>query len=255
MAEPSLQEWNAENYGRQARFVSDLGGPVLELLDPQPGERILDLGCGDGALTEQLVVRGAEVVGIDASAAMVAAARARGLEAIEASGTALNFDHVFEAVFSNAALHWMWPPEAVIAGVWRALRPGGRFVAEFGGHGNVAAIHGALRQALATRGLAVAPDTFFPTPEAYRSLLEANGFQVDRLELFERPTPLPGTVGDWIDTFAHHYTGAGPAEQRPALVREVVAALQPQLCDGTGTWHADYVRLRFRACRPAEARR
>lgn len=255
MANPSLQEWNAENYGRQARFVSDLGAPVLELLDPQPGEHILDLGCGDGALTERLVDRGAEVVGIDASAAMVAAARARGLEAIEGSGIALHFDQAFDAVFSNAALHWMRPPEAVIAGLWRALRPGGRFVAEFGGHGNVAAIHGALRQALAARGLAVAPDTFFPTPEAYRALLEAVGFQLDLLELFERPTPLPGTVGDWIDTFAHHYTGAVPAEQRPALVAEVTEALRPQLCDGSGTWHADYVRLRFRARRPAEGGR
>jgi trans-aconitate methyltransferase len=255
MADPRQQEWNAENYGRQARFVSDLGAPVLALLDPQPGERILDLGCGDGALSERLVARGAQVVGIDASAAMVAAARARGLEAIEGNGTALSFDGGFDAVFSNAALHWMRPPEAVLAGVWRALRPGGRFVAEMGGYGHVTLIHGALRQALAARGLTVEPDTFFPTPEAYRGLLEAVGFQLDHLELFERPTPLPGTLGDWIDTFAHHYTGAVPAEQRPALVAEVVVALRPQLCDGTGTWHADYVRLRFSARRPTEVRR
>src|SRR5688500_15143750 len=138
------QSWSAEGYARNARFVADLGQPVLELLAPQPGERILDLGCGDGALTTKLVAAGATVVGGDASAELVAAAQALGLDARIADGQALAFEAEFDAVFSNAALHWMKQPDAVIAGVRRALKPGGRFVGEFGGHGNVAAIVTAL---------------------------------------------------------------------------------------------------------------
>lgn len=192
MAKPSLQQWLPESYGAQGRFVSDLGAQVLALLDPRPGERLLDLGCGDGALTAQLVERGARVIGVDASAAMVEGARARGLEARIIDGQALPFEAAFEAVFSNAALHWMLQPERVIAGVHRALVPGGRFVAEMGGHGNVAAIHGALEGALGARGMAAPRDTFFPTPEHYGDLLKAGGFQVESMALIPRPTPCRG---------------------------------------------------------------
>ncbi len=249
-AAASSQSWNAERYAANARFVSDLAGAVLEWLDPQPGERILDLGCGDGALTRRLVERGCVVIGVDASAAMVAAARELGLDARQLHGQSLPFSDMFEAVFSNAALHWMLPPEPVIEGVFRALRPGGRFVAEFGGQGNVAAIHRALVAALARRGLVVEPDTFFPGPAAYRSLLEAAGFEVERIELIPRPTPLPGSVGAWIETFCHTYTGAVSPEQRPALIEEVVASLRLALQQADGLWVADYVRLRFRAFKP-----
>lgn len=249
MAEPSLQQWHPESYEAMGRFVSDLGAPVLALLDPQPGERVLDLGCGDGALTEQLVALGARVIGVDASAAMVAGARARGLEAQVLDGQELTFKAAFEAVFSNAALHWMLQPERVIAGVHRALVPGGRFVAEMGGHGNVAAIHGALERALAARGLRAPHDTFFPTPEHYGALLEAGGFGVESITLIPRPTPLPGDLGDWITTFAQGFLAPLPPEERPALVAEVVEALRPQLLGADGCWRADYVRLRFRAIR------
>ncbi len=255
MAEPSLQRWHPESYGAKARFVSDLGAQVLALLDPQPGERLLDLGCGDGALTEQLVERGARVIGVDASAAMVEGARARGLEARIIDGQALPFEAAFEAVFSNAALHWMLQPERVIAGVHRALVPGGRFVAELGGHGNVAAIHGALERALSARGLAAPRDTFFPTPEHYGDLLEAGGFRVESMALIPRPTPLPGAMGDWITTFAHGFLAPVAPQDRPALVAEVVEALRPQLLGADGIWRADYVRLRFRAIRREETSR
>jgi SAM-dependent methyltransferase len=248
--EPGSQSWNAETYGTNARFVSDLAGAVLAWLDPQPGERILDLGCGDGALTRRLQEQGCAVIGVDASDAMVAAARGLGLDARPIEGQALPFEACFEAVFSNAALHWMLPPEAVIAGVARALVPGGRFVAELGGQGNVAAIHGALVSALARRGLAVTPDTYFPSPAAYRALLEAAGFLVERIELIPRPTVLPGSVGDWIETFGHTFTAAVPADQRPALIDEVVEVLRPALQRADGVWIADYVRLRVRALKP-----
>ena len=134
------QTWNPDQYARNAGFVPALGLPVVELLDPQPGERILDLGCGDGVLTEKLASLGCQVVGVDSSAAQVAAAQARGLDARVVDAHELPFEAEFDAVFSNAALHWMRQPEAVIAGVWRALEPGGRFVGELGGAGNIAPV-------------------------------------------------------------------------------------------------------------------
>jgi trans-aconitate methyltransferase len=222
---------------------------VVELLDPQPGERILDLGCGDGWLTEKLVEAGCQVVGVDSSAEQVAAARERGLEAYVMDGRELKFEGEFEAVFSNATLHWIKQPEAAIAGVWRALKPGGRFVGEFGGDGNVARITAALHQALARRGLdpqAVHP-WYFPSPEAYRGLLEAQGFKVRTIALIPRPTPLPGNMIDWLETFGESFIFSLPEAERRAYLEEVQAQLRPHLCDAEGRWQADYVRLRFAA--------
>ena len=133
MAELSKQHWSAERYAATAHFVPAFGAPVVELLAPQPGERILDLGCGDGVLTAKIAAAGAQVVAVDAAPDMVAAAKAKGLDAHVVPGQRLAFEREFDAVFSNAALHWMHPTEAVLAGVARALKPGGRFVAEMGG--------------------------------------------------------------------------------------------------------------------------
>src|SRR5262249_52670220 len=127
------QTWSPSAYAHHAAFVPALGAGILEKLAPVAGERILDLGCGDGSLTERLIERGARVVGIDASPEMVAAARARGIDAHVMDATRLTFDHEFDAVFSNAVLHWIQNQDGVLAGVSRALVPGGRFVAEFGG--------------------------------------------------------------------------------------------------------------------------
>ena len=151
----SAQTWDPEGYAKNARFVSDLGGPVVELLAPRAGERVLDLGCGDGALTAKLAAMGCEVVGVDSSAQQIAAARALGLDARVVDCQNLAFDSEFDAVFSNAALHWMKRPDDVIAGVWRALKPGGRFVAEFGGFGCVVKIRTALIAALNRRGIEI----------------------------------------------------------------------------------------------------
>ena len=248
----SRQRWDPERYARNARFVSDLGKPVLELLDPREGERILDLGCGDGPLTEAIAATGAAVLGVDASAEQVAAARARGIEAQVADGERLEFAEAFDAVFSNAALHWMLDPAAVIDGVWRALRSGGRFVGEFGGEGNVALIVEALVAALERRGFdgRGAVPWFFPSVGRYRALLEARGFMVERIELIPRPTPLPGALSDWLETFAEAFVRHLPEDERRAFLDEVSDALRPRLCDAAGRWTADYVRLRFAACKP-----
>lgn len=246
------QSWDPDAYARNARFVSELGAPVVELLAPRAGERILDLGCGDGALTKKLAEMGCDVVGVDSSAPQIAAARRLGLDARVADGARLSFGAEFDAVFSNAAIHWMKPPDAVIAGVWRALKPGGRFVGEFGGHGCVETVKRALINALRRRGIdgdALNP-WYFPTVEDYRARLERRGFAVRYIALIPRPTPLPTDISGWLETFAQAFMAPLAADARPAYIDEVRATLRPNLCDGDGKWFADYVRLRFATEKP-----
>lgn len=225
--------------------------PVVELLNPQPGERILDLGCGDGVLTEKLAAMGCNVVGVDASADQIEAAKKRGLDARIADATDLPFNNEFDAVFSNAVLHWIKQADDVITGVARALRPGGRFVGEFGGATNVAVVVSALGQALSRRGHDVNKINpwYFPTPDEYREKLEAHGFIVQHIEHFPRPTPIPGSAIDWLETFGETFTNALPARERKPFLKEVQDALCPRLCDAEGKWTVDYVRLRFAAVR------
>lgn len=249
--DPSKQEWKADNYARHAHFVPTLGVPVLQLLAPRPGERILDLGCGDGVLTEKIAAAGATVIGVDAAPDMIAAARARGLDARIGDGQRLEFAAEFDAVFSNAALHWIKSdPDAAIGGVKRALKPGGRFVAEMGGHGCVAAITVAIVAALERRGVANAAagiPWYFPTVDDYRARLEGAGFTVDYIELIPRPTPLPTAMAGWLEIFGQPFFNRLPPGDRPAAIAEVTAALKPVLCDEQGRWTGDYIRLRFKA--------
>ena len=248
----STQTWDPERYARNARFVSDLGMPVVRLLAPRPGEHILDLGCGDGVLAAKLAEMGCEVVGVDASEMQVAAARKLGVDARVMGGEEVEFRDEFDAAFSNAALHWMLRPDEVIAGVWRALRRGGRFVAEMGGHGCVETIRVALVDALGRRGIdgeALVP-WYFPTIEDYSARLRNAGFVISYISLFPRPTPLPGDVTAWLETFAENFLRALPAARRPAFLEDVREALRPKLCDASGNWTADYVRLRFAAQKP-----
>ncbi len=245
----SKQTWDPQIYQRDAGFVAALGAPLLDVLAPRAGERILDLGCGDGTLTAQIKAAGCAVVAIDSSAAQIKAACGRGLDAHVMDAHALTFDGEFDAVFSNAALHWMLRPAEVIAGVARALKPGGRFVAEMGGAGNVDSVVHGYATALATRGIDVARHNpwFFPNEAQYGDLLRAQGFTVDFIERFARPTPLPGDVRDWLNLMTQTFLAAVPLDAQPALREEVRAQIAPQTQRADGSWELDYVRLRFKA--------
>src|SRR6202167_2087418 len=248
---PPAQTWQADRYAQHAHFVPALGQAVLDLLRPQTGERILDLGCGDGVLTEKIAAAGASVVGVDTSEDMIAAAQKRGLDARVANGAGLDFTDEFDAVFSNAALHWMKDdPDAVIAGVARALKPGGRFVAEMGGHGCVAAIVVAMVATLERRGISAAAagiPWYFPTVDDYRARLTRAGLAVDYIELIPRPTALPTEMAGWIEVFGQPLLKRLPAADRAAAIAEVVDRLRPVLCDEQERWTGDYIRLRFAA--------
>ena len=253
MAQLITQSWDPEAYARDGAFVHGLAGGVLEWLAAQSGERLLDVGCGDGQLTARIAEMGAEVRGVDASAAMVAAARARGIAADEAGAEKLPFgDASFDAVFSNAALHWVREQDAMMAEVHRVLRPGGRFVAEMGGHGNIAAIRVALMAVLERHGFGGAEDgvNYYPTPEAYTRRLERHGFRVERVALIPRPTLLQSSgMAGWLQTFRRGVLEKLPQGLRATVVDECCNLLAPALRDEDGHWVADYVRLRFIARR------
>jgi SAM-dependent methyltransferase len=238
------QAWDAGAYAHNASFVPAFGSAVIDLLTVTPPARVLDLGCGDGVLSVQLVERGFDVRGVDASQAMVEAARQRGVAAHLMDGHALRFVDEFAAVFSNAALHWMTRPDEVLAGVHRALRPGGEFVGEFGGAGNVASVVTALNAELAQRGLVALSQWYFPSAGEYASRLERAGFHVEFIAHFDRPTPLPGDVTAWLETFGGNFLAAVPREQRSDFLASVRARLAPLQRE---RWVLDYVRLRFRA--------
>lgn len=244
-----MQTWDPDAYGRNGAFVHALAGAVLEWLDPQPAENILDLGCGDGQLTQRLAATGAMVRGFDASPQMAAAARSRGIEVDEGSAEHLPYpNRTFDAVFSNAALHWILDQEGMLSQVHRVLKPGGRFVAEMGGHGNIAAIRVAFMAVAARHGFDGREDNvnYYPTPAEYTRRLENHGFQVKQISLIPRPTPLAedGMAG-WIRIFRRGVLETLPEAVRDSVVDEAVALLAPALRDFEGHWTADYVRLRF----------
>lgn len=243
------QTWDAQAYGRNGAFVHELAGGVLEWLAAQPGERILDLGCGDGQLTQRIAATGASVVGVDASPEMLAAARSRGIDAHEGRAESLPFaDQSFDAVFSNAALHWVRGQDEMMAEVRRVLKPGGRFVAEMGGQGNIAAIRVALIAVLERHGYGDREDgvNYYPTPGAYTRRLQSHGLRVEQMALIPRPTPLPKSgMSGWLKTFRSGVLGGLPEAIRETVVEETAALLAPALRDEEGNWVADYVRLRF----------
>ncbi|MEZ6046151.1 MAG: methyltransferase domain-containing protein [Planctomycetaceae bacterium] len=241
------QNWNAERYQQSAAYVPELGKSLIDWLKPQVGERILDLGCGNGTLTLSLIEAGAEVTGIDADPSMIAAAQAKGIDAQLQSATDLEFDSQFDAVFSNAALHWIRPPEKVIASVYRALKPSGRFVAEFGGAGNVEVARTALVEGLNRRGFDGSTyDTwYFPTPVEYQALLERGGFEVQQIELYQRPTPIGLSARDWFKNFAGIFLEPIPVDERDAFLDELIPAVETKLPQNEQGFLKDYVRLRF----------
>lgn len=246
--------WNPADYASKAAFVPALGKPVVDLLAPVAGERILDLGCGDGVLTEALVAAGASVLGVDASAEMLAVARGRGLDVAQADGQALGFDAEFDAVFSNAALHWMLDADKVARGGFAALKPGGRFVGEMGGAGNVATLRAGIRAELEARGYPVdAGDSIWcPAPEVFSAIYAAAGFVDIEARLIDRPTPLPAGAAGWYTTFRAGFmdTSGVPEDEQAAVAKAAEARVAPSLRQPDGRWIADYVRLRFTMRKP-----
>ncbi len=251
------QAWDPGTYARDGAFVHQLAGGVVEWLQARPGESILDLGCSDGQLTARIAQSGANICGVDASAAMVRAARERGISADVAPAENLPFPNAsFDAVFSNAVLHWVRGQDEMMAEVYRVLRPGGRFVAEMGGHGNIAAIRVALISILARHGFADAEEgvNYYPTPEAYTRRLERHGFTVARIALIPRPTTLErGGMAGWLRTFRRGVLEKVPEDLRDRVVEECCDLLAHALRDENGNWVADYVRLRFVAQRSLAA--
>jgi trans-aconitate 2-methyltransferase len=244
--------WDAELYEARHGFVWELGAGLVDLLAPQSGERILDLGCGPGQLTNVIAGRGAAVVGLDSSPAMIGQARQNfpELSFILEDAAAMEFDEPFDAVFSNAALHWMLDSEAVARAIARVLRRGGRFVAELGGKGNIRTIIAAIEDTVARyAGGAASPSrTYFPALGEYAALLEGCGLEVRSARLFDRPTELEGADGmaNWIRQFKWYYFEGLPAEQRKQALADTVEELRPDL-HRDGQWIADYRRLRVMA--------
>lgn len=246
-------DWNSALYDDAHRFVFDLGAGVVELLAPQKGEKILDLGCGTGQLCAQIAEAGADVVGFDASLSMLAKARDTfpQMRWHQADARDFDFGNDFDAVFSNAVLHWIEEPEKVVARVFAALKPGGRFVGEFGGQGNVAVLHRSLR--LAARDLDLPhfdERKFFPPLGKWATLLEEGGLETRFAWLFERPTPLQGEDGikNWWRQFCASYLDELDASTRETLLNAAQQRAKPVLWRD-GNWFADYRRLRFVAVR------
>lgn len=256
----AASRWSPADYALNAGFVPALGAAALALLEPQPNEFIIDIGCGDGALTRSIASAGARVIGIDASPEMVEAARAKGIDAFVADAQALDLEKqaarfgAFDAAFSNAALHWMLDPAAVARGVFALLRPGGRFVGELGGAGNLAILRQALRDELTGRGhpLPEEDPQWYPTAGEFNTVYADAGFRDISTSLIERPTALPAGVAGWVKTFRTgvlDLAGVSPADRdavAEAVERRVTQALQRD----DGGFNADYVRLRFKMNKP-----
>jgi trans-aconitate methyltransferase len=245
-------KWNAELYDDKHSFVSQYGESVLELLAIKPGEQILDLGCGTGHLTKQIKDHGAEVTGIDASAEMIEKAEKEfpDVSFSVADGANFHFNRSFDAVFSNAALHWMHKADGVIKCVYDSLKPGGRFVAEMGGKGNMSYIIAATQQVLAKHGYKKLGERklwYFPSLGEYTSKLETRGFRVTYAIHFDRPTLLQdGRVGvsKWLSMFGDTFFEGIPANELEQILNEITDILEPVYNDN-GQWYADYKRLRF----------
>jgi SAM-dependent methyltransferase len=246
-AAASTSKWDAADYARVGGFVAELGEAALDLLDPQPGEHILDVGCGDGALTAKIVERGATVVGIDNSLSMVAAAKARGLDVRLMDAAQLKFSEAFDAAFSNATLHWVLDKERAARAIWFALKPGGRFAGEMGGDGNLARLREALDDVLVARGFG--PPTYaanwYPGVEEFIAVYEQAGFKDIDARLIERPTPLEHGVAAWVTTFRRGWL------DRAEVPDEERADIAAAVAERVGSNIADYVRLRFIMRKPA----
>lgn len=246
-----MSDWDATRYQDQHSFVWRFGANLLESLKPAPGERILDVGCGTGQLTSDIAKAGAAVTGLDSSAEMLAQARKNYPEIpfVLANAAGFQFQEPFDAVFSNAVLHWVKDADGAAQSIARALRPGGRFIAEFGGHGNIASVQAALRDVFGPAADERSP-WYYPSIGEYAPVLERHGFEVRDASLFDRPTPLEGEDGmeSWLRMFTGVYLNPLPPEEAADAVRQMVDHLRPTLYRD-GVWTVDYRRIRVSAIR------
>jgi SAM-dependent methyltransferase len=252
--------WSAADYSRNASFVPQLGQAALQVLEPQPGELILDVGCGDGALTARIAEAGARVIGLDSDAGMVEAARGRGIDAFIADAELLDLERQverfgkFDAVFSNAALHWMLDADAVAGGIFALLKEGGRFVGEMGGAGNLAILRAGLREELIERGYSVPGEdqAWYPAVEEFTRLYCVAGFCDVHAERIERPTDLPAGIAGWVKTFRSGLLDHAlvPEWARDDVAAAVESRVAAELRKPDGSFFADYVRLRFSMRKP-----
>jgi SAM-dependent methyltransferase len=243
----STSKWDAGDYARVGSFVSELGQAALDLLDPQAGERILDVGCGEGSLTAKIIERGATVLGVDASPDMIAAARAKGVDALLLPAEDMQFFAEFDAAFSNATLHWVLQKEQAARAIFRALKPGGRFAGEMGGEGNIARLQQVVDEEMILRGYAppVEAHNWYPSSEEFAAVYEAAGFREIDARLIQRPTPIPHGIANWVLTFRKGWL------DRAGVPEEERADLAANVADRFGSDTADYVRLRFIMRKPA----
>jgi SAM-dependent methyltransferase len=237
----STSKWDAADYARIGSFVSELGQAALDLLDPQPGERILDVGCGEGSLTKRIIERGATVFGVDASPEMIAAARTNGIDAVLLPAEDMQFFAEFDAAFSNATLHWVLQKERAARAIFRALKPAGRFAGEMGGEGNIARLQQVVDEELILRGYAppVEAHNWYPSPDEFAAVYEAAGFREIDARLIQRPTPIRHGIANWVLTFRKGWL------DRADVPEEERADLAACVADRFGSDTADYVRLRF----------
>jgi SAM-dependent methyltransferase len=240
-AAASTSKWDAADYARVGGFVAELGGAALDLLDPRPGERILDVGCGEGTLTKRIIERGATVLGIDSSAEMIAAAREKGVDALLLAAEDMQFFAQFDAAFSNATLHWVLHKEQAARAIFRALKSGGRFAGEMGGEGNLRKLRDALDEELIIRGYLppLEASNWYASPEDFAAIYEAAGFGEIDARLIERPTPIEHGIAQWVTTFRKGWL------DRAGVPQEERGEIGTAVADRVGSKVADYVRLRF----------
>jgi trans-aconitate methyltransferase len=242
-------KWNTQLYNNKHAFVYQYGEAVIELLNPRPYEKILDLGCGTGELTQKIKEAGSLIIGIDSSVEMIEKARKEhpliSFEVMDAVD--MNYKDEFDAVFSNAVLHWIKEKERVVEKVFQSLRTGGRFVAEFGGKNNVINIVNALGSAFRKRNLPFEKFWYFPSTAEYAGLLEEKGFRVSMIQHFDRPTELADNtsgIKEWIEMFGSNFFKAVPGEIKKEIIEEAIDTLRETNYQN-GKWYADYTRLKF----------
>ena len=248
MNSKETNEWNADRYKKHASFVSELALPVVALLNPKADEKILDLGCGEGTLALEIEKFGAEVTCVDLSEDMVQKSKAKGLNAKVMSATDMPFTEEFNAVFSNATLHWVKEYELAVENIYRVLKKGGRFVAEFGGEGNVNHIVEAMREVFNRHPQYGKFDDFwfFPSTEEYQAILEKEGFNVTYIERIPRPTPIDD-IANWLAVFSNGVTKNLTNDEQNIFRDEVREILKSKIYTQKDGWVADYVRIRVEA--------